>query len=313
MLQKIIISVVTVAVVGTIGYFILARESSITLPLIPDNTRVEDKPPVVREIPIPVIPGSGSEQFEEETVTPAGSSIPGEYLIYQRYKTKTANYVRGVGYDEGVIEGTIVSVMKNDICPDATPEGVDDEIPVSSCSIEPYPQDTGTVRIDRITEYIPYSETPTQSEEMQQGEGVPDGSGESTSGFLGEGTPPKNYNPLTVGEEIFTRLILSARLAKVVYAERINRPVSNSPSSEGEEMPVSSNEDTISSGIIQPPTFSPIPKDGQYFVFTTQINQPKRLEKVLPGLAIGDRFSASFKYDGTLFIEEYSIISPKDN
>jgi hypothetical protein len=236
---------------------------------------------------------------------------PEEYLIYQDY-LKTIGGVPRIS-DVGIIEGTIISITKSEVCP----------YPEEKCRIEPYPKDIGVVRIDKIIEYTSYSEqSAEQPIEQPVGEEPPAG-GKTTPGYKGEELPPPKpveYERLQLGQEVPTSFLLTTRPVKVRY-------VSIPPQGEPEPGPYGpleseleqSAEEPIGEEPVEhplepgeeplPKTYKPIPREGEYFVFTTKIIEyPETSQKILPGLEIGSKFRAEIHYAGSLYIEEYEAI-----
>ena len=223
---------------------------------------------------------------------------PEEYLIYKDY-IKTIGEKSRIN-DKGIIEATIISITKSEACP----------YPEEKCKIEPYPKDIGVVRIDKIIDYTPYSEQTVEqpSEEKSSGEG------KTTPEYEGQELPkPKllEYETLQEGQDVPTSFLLTTRPVKVVYT-------SISPQGEPEPGPHGGMESDLEEPVSHPlepgteplpKTYKPIPKEGEYFVFTTKIIEyPETSMKVLPGLKIGDKFRAEIFYDGSLYVEEYEII-----
>ena len=230
--------------------------------------------------------------------------IPEEFVIYQDY----IDVIGGVSplssyVDTGTVEATVISITESDICPGPQQEG-------ETCTIEPYPNDWGTMRIDKIIDYTPFSEKTVQQpvEEPAEGEEPVQG---TTPPYQGKDLPePKmpEYEPLQEGQEVSTHFLLTTRPVKVRYV-----PMESSEYSQPESGLESAQESEQMVGHSVEPgkkTYKPIPKDGGYFVFTTKVGEyPEVIEKVLTGLEIGDKFRAKIHYDGTLYLEEYEIIS----
>jgi len=258
---------------------------------------------------------------------------PEEYLIYQDYldviEGVSRHFHKNIG-DTGTIEATVISLRRDNICP------YNEE----KCRIEPYPLDVVRVRIDKIIEYTKYSEQTVENpieamekptNEKEQSE---EDQGEQVPGYEGKFVPkPKllEYDPLQEGQEVQAKFLLSARPVKVIYT---SIPPKEEPEPSqlelGEEQAIIVSEDhtttakepsasndstiTVSSGTINieehlPKVYKPIPKEGDYFVFTTRIIEyPEISQKVLPGLKEGDKFRAKITYAGTLYLEEYELI-----
>lgn len=250
---------------------------------------------------------SGCVQQTNKNVQPTGEMMvyPKEYTLYQ-------NYLQTIGeglsaspryFDNGVIEATVISLRSADICPSATGE---------TCNIEPYPNDYATVRIDRIVSYSPYAEQ-TVSQPVEQPSGIPsEDNGSSIPGNRGVDYPQQKVPEiarLQEGQNASTHFILTARPAKVRY-------VSVEPENGGLESQQTASRDSdltqTVTHISEPgkKNFEPILKENGYFVFTTKIvPYPETIQKILPGLKVGDKFRANIKYDGaTIVVGEYEII-----
>ena len=117
----------------------------------------------------------------------------------------------------------------------------------------------------------------------------------------------KEYEPLQEGQEVSTHFLLTVRPVKVRYAS-INGSVGGMESAQEYG---NTNSDQDISHVITPEEkiFKPIPKDGNYHVFTTKIGDfPGITEKNLPGLEVGSKFRAEIQYDGYLYVEEYVVM-----
>jgi hypothetical protein len=230
-------------------------------------------------------------------------SVPEEYIIYQDYLQKIGGKPDRV-YDQGVIEATVLSISKTDICP------YNEE----NCSIEPYPKDMGKVKIDKILSYIPYSEISEKTSEQSSSDTV---SGDTVSreentssgnkGIDYPSKPRQEYTFLKEGSEYQAVLILSSRPAKIRYVplEEDENP------EEPLEMEVTASENTTIYKKVENGNkiFKPIIRENNYFIFTTKIGKyPAIIEKILPGLEIGSKLRADVYYDGTLYIGEYELI-----
>jgi hypothetical protein len=219
---------------------------------------------------------------------------PQEYSQYQAYLDVIGARPRAA--DTAIIEATVTSILTSDICP----------YHEEDCRIEPYPSDWGTVRVEKILDYAAYGEHP-EGAEAEQPDQPKDSGAENTAGHSGiepafEG---RLHEPLQVGQEVQTQFVLTARPAKVRYvpaggSEGIE-PMQYTESGAGEmvEHPVVSGE----------AVFNPISREGQYYVFTTNIGDyAAPVETVLPGLDAGARFRARIRYDGILYVEEYELV-----
>ncbi len=234
------------------------------------------------------------------------TETPKEYIIYQEYLQAIGEGLSATPrfFDNGVIEATVLSITKSNLCPSATGE---------TCNIEPYPNDYAVVRIDKIVSYSPYSEK-TAIQPVEQTSGAQSEDGSSTPGYTGTEYPKQKIpeiKRLQEGQKVSTHFLITTRPVKIRY-------VSVKPRNDGLESQQSGNVNskeltqTITHSATRgKKTFEPIPKENEYFVFTTKIiPYPEVSQKTLPGLNVGDKFRANIKYDGTtLVVEEYEIIS----
>ena len=267
-------------------------------------------------IVVVVVLSLGCLQKESEEVVPPTPTIdkeeiaivPEEFTIYQ-------DYIKTIGgkpviSDIGTIEATVISITKTEVCPDETDPFAPEP---TECSIEPYPKDFGIVRVDKIISYTPYSEQTIEPTIEQPSEGESPEEGETTPAYEGPEYPSKSKPPVgkeyetpQEGQEVQTLFLLTVRPAKIRYVP-VNESVGGMESTQ-ESGNINSGEDII---VVTPVKniFKPIPKDGNYHVFTTKIgNFPGIIEKNLPGLEVGSRFRAEIYYDGSLYVEEYEVI-----
>lgn len=232
---------------------------------------------------------------------------PEEFIIYQ-------DYIKAIGgkpniYETGTIEATIISITKSVVCPDEivpfAPES-------KGCSIEPYPKDLGIVKIDKIINYNPYSEQPLKSTIEESTEEKSLKEKETTPEYIGPEYPSKpavakrkDYIALQEGQEVQTIFLLTTRPVKIKYV-----PISESTGGlESAKSAKDGNQQTISHQV-RPlkKIFKPIPKDGNYLIFTTKIGKfLGTIEKILPGLEAESKFGAEIRFDGKLYIREYVI------
>ncbi|MFH1424195.1 MAG: hypothetical protein ABIG20_00770 [archaeon] len=249
--------------------------------------------------------GCVQEQEPDGPATGGASEIwiqPAEITIYDDYLTVIQGRV-GSPHDLGTIEATIVSIVESEVCPYTEED----------CSMETYPKDAGIIRIDKIVEYTSYSEQLEDQPVEESADEVSEEGVISTPGSPGIGVPAQlpEYEQLAEDREVSAIFVLTTRPVKVNY-------ISVEPSTGGPESATSGTEsatDVVSHSVDQQgaeplqKVFKPIPKQGNYFVFTTKIlPYPQTSQKTLPGLEVGSKFRAEIEYDGTVFIEEYSII-----
>lgn len=256
-----------------------------------DQTPGGDLAPTSGDIDIIITPPAGQQPGGDDIII---NVYPEEYLIYQGY-LEVIN-ARPAAADFGEIEGTIVSITHGEVCPNQEED----------CPIEPYPNDWGIVRVDRVLSYSPFSggnnepiiEQPAESET----EGVT-----STSGSQGQDISPKEitFSALTESQEVTTQFVLSARPVIVRYVpgnERVPSDTSGNIEAGG--------EDTVGQPA-QPGeiVYKQLPREGEVYIFTTKVgNTKEEVLKKLLGLEEGTRFRAEIRYDGILYISEYEII-----
>ena len=255
------------------------------------------------------------QKESEEAVPPTPAVDKEEMIIIPEEFGIYLDYIKTIGgkpriSDIGTIEATVISITKTEVCPDE----IDPFAPEpTECSIEAYPKDLGIVRVDKIINYTAYSEQavepaieqPSEGESIEERETTPSYEG---SEYLSKPNLPerKEYEPLQEGQEVQTFFLLTVRPAKIRYV-----PINESEG--GMESAQLAEEDTqqTASQQVEPEKkiFKPIPKEGNYYIFTTKIgNFYGIIEKNLPGLEIGTKFRAEIYYDGSLYIKEYEVI-----
>jgi hypothetical protein len=257
-----------------------------------------EMPPAPTATPM-VAPTTAPATAGGETKGPAGELIiyPKEFIAYQNYLDVIGGK-HGIA-DTGVIEATVISITRSEICP----------YQEEKCRIEPYPNDWGVVRVDKITSYTLYD-----AQQQPPEPGVePPGGAESPGGVTSPGyTGPEQQSekgrsePLQEGQQVQTHFLLTVGPAKVRYV-----PMTESEGMEPAQLPDGDAQQTVGQPV-QPPgetAFKPISREGDYLVFTTRIGDFQRTtEKILPRLEVGSRFRAEIQYDGTLYVEEYEVI-----
>lgn len=242
----------------------------------------------------------------EPTAVPAlglGTDEPmGELMVYLEGLTTYLMYLDMIGgrprlADAGTIEATVESLQRAEICPYPDEE---------TCRIEPYPSDWGAVRVNKILSYTPYAGTDSASGEEEQAQSELPRRETSPEYRSPEGQPAKQkIEPLDEGQAVQALFLLTTRPTKVRYVR--------AGASEGiEPMQVteSGTGDTVEHAV-EPgkAVFNPIPREGQYYVFTTRIGDYSApIEAILPGLDVGARFRAEIRYDGILYVGEYELV-----
>jgi hypothetical protein len=219
---------------------------------------------------------------------------PPQYSQYQAYLDVIG--ARPGRADTALIEATVTSIQTSDVCP------YDEE----ECRIEPYPNDWGMVRVDKVVEYAPYGEQGegAQAEQSSQAQGS---GAETTAGDSGIEPAPerRQHEPLQVGQEVQTQFVLTTRPVKVRHvpageSEGIEPMMHTEPEAGDTE------EHALEPG---QGVFQPIPRAGQHYVFTTRIGDyAAPVEVILPGLDVGARFRAEVQFDGVLYVEEYELV-----
>ena len=230
---------------------------------------------------------------------PGGEIIiyPSEYVAYRKY-LEVIGGTPGAA-DTGVIEATVISINKTNVCP------YDEE----ECRIAPYPNDWGIVRVDRIIDYTlydgqsqgPTSEQPGSSESPPQGETSSEYTGKEPESQRGRG----GYEPLQEGQEVQAHFLLSARPAKVECV-----PIGGAGGTEQTE-PAPDDAQRAAEHPVQPgqPDFRPLVEEDGYLIFATKFGDcPESSERTLPGLQVGSSFHAQIQYDGILYVSEYILL-----
>ena len=159
----------------------------------------------------------------------------------------------------GTVEATVESLQRAEVCP------YQDE---AECRIEPYPSDWGVVRIDGIISYTPDVGTGLAPGEAEQAQSeLPQG--ETSPEYRGPESQPSKpgIEPLEEGQTVQALFLLTTRPAKVRYVQAGApdgiEPMEYTESGSGEtvEHPVGPGKTA----------FNPIPREGQYYVFTPRI------------------------------------------
>jgi hypothetical protein len=226
----------------------------------------------------------------------------GEPILYPKGFTTYQAYLDLIGgrprqADEATIEATVESLQRAEVCP------YQDE---GECRVEPYPNDWGIVRIDKIISYTPFAGTASTSPEEGQAQSEASQS-ETSPQYRGPGSQPAKEKPgsLDEGQSVQALFLLTARPAKARYL-----PASASEDTEPMLVTEPGAGDTVAHSV-EPgePVFNPIPREGQYYLFTTRIGDyAAPVEVILPGLDVGARFRAKIRYDGVLYVEEYELV-----
>jgi hypothetical protein len=226
----------------------------------------------------------------------------GELMVYAAEFTTYMMYLEVIGArprqaDAGTIEATVESLQRAEVCPYQDEE---------TCRIDPYPCDWGVVRIDKIISYTPYAETSLASEEEGQAQSeLPQR--QTSPEYQGPESQPakQKTEPLDEGQAVEALFLLTTRPTKVRYV-----PAGTSEGIESMEYTEPGAGDTVAHPV-EPgkAVFIPIPRDGQYYVFTTKVGDyAVPIETILPGLEVGSRFRAKIRYDGILYVEEYELV-----
>ena len=232
--------------------------------------------------------------------SPTGAGIeirtfpyPTDYVIFQGYLDAIGGRPGRAG--EGTIEATVLSVNTALICP----------YQEEKCRIEPYPRDSGFVRVDRILSYsdaaarsaTPSLEVPAPGEPVLA---------THSPGALGtEPEPAQGQAALVAGREYQALFVLTAGPVLIRYAllDQTRGGEIVKPSTGALEGLVGQPAQTPAK------VFLPIPQVGGRWVFTTQVGSvPEIKEKSLAGLRAGSRFQAHVRFDGILYVEEYDLI-----
>jgi hypothetical protein len=222
------------------------------------------------------------------------NALPEEYLIFQGYLEAINASPSLAG--SGIIEGTVVSLTLGEVCPYLEEE----------CPIDPYPNDWGIVRVDRVL-----SETTLgggESESIIEQPAQSEAEGEtSISGSQGQELDSRSTNNISLseGQEVTTQFVLTARPVIVRYV----------PGNEFGATDFSNNLEGGADDTIKHPAqpaeivFKELAQDEGVYIFTTKIGEEnEEIRTNLPGLKVGTRFQAGILFDGILYINEYEII-----
>jgi len=225
--------------------------------------------------------------------------VPKLFMAYQDYMGTIDKRISGG--DVATIEATVVSLSISSKCP------YNEEL----CGIDPYPNDSGIIQIDRVIDYSHYDKPGLFKRGIENQDSSIPGE-ESEAGLI--------LAELQSGDVIDSFFLLSARPAKqgkaVVSAKNGIMTV---------ELPElffdgSGERSNLADKVVDyrlpgERMFLPILKKEDYFIFITEVlyleNGEGRDEglatgNILPGLKQGDSFLAEIYYDGTAHIEKYS-------
>jgi hypothetical protein len=277
------------------------------------------------------------------------AAVNEEYMIYQDYLDvilgESRHFHRDIS-DTGTIEATIISMTKYDIFPyqlDEKEECKIEPYPLDTAIVRIDKIIDYTKYSEQTVEENPTEamEKPTNGKEKLENDHVTTIPEHVEQRFVPKPKSPE-YGPLQEGQEVRAKFLVSARPVNIIYASNPASPIeepeqplraemessdiTRDPSDTTSSNPTSATEEptdnqgtlvhsttSVSSGQTgaEPlqKTYKPIPKQGDYFVFTTKIIQsPEITQKQLPGLEEGDKFRAEIKYNGILYIEEYDLI-----
>jgi len=234
--------------------------------------------------------------------------VPEEFIIYRDY----IRIIGGIPHvsDIATVEATVLSITKTEVYPC----GTDPFAPEPKLGSIAYPKHLGIVGIDRINNYTPYRDRILEHPiEQPTGNKVQEKEAEKTvsgsKGPIGKySSKKKKYRPLQEGEEVQTRFLLTVSPAKIRYVPIITEDTRESGRLSENFVP----QKTVTHKVEGRRAFKPLPKEGKYFVLTTKVgNFPKIIEKTLPGLKEGDKFRAEIYYDGSLYVQEYEMVTEK--
>lgn len=238
-----------------------------------------------------ISPPAGKQSGSEDIII---NILPEDYLTYLCY-LEAINGRPGRA-DLGEIEGTVVSITHGEICPHQEED----------CRIEPYPNDWGIVRVDRVLALTPASGEASELIIEQPAE-KDEGGIASTSGSQGQdiSTKEKTVPALTDDQEVTAQFVLTARPVNVR-----NVPGEEMVPSDGIGIREGSGEDTVEQPAKPLDTAcQPLPQDKGLYTFTTKVGGVKEVvQKKLPGLEVGTRFRAEITYNGIMYIDEYEIL-----
>lgn len=203
---------------------------------------------------------------QQKFKTEETAAIPTDLTIYQDY-LETIGGKFTTPPQTVTIEGTVISIIKATICPDKSNSLTKE---AGKCSIEPYPLEAGTVKINKVESQVPVSKN-------------------------------QKYLAFQEGQTIEALFLLTTQPVKVKYL-----PLSDSISGSNLiEQATSSN--TLNQEHKFKPLLK---ESGLLVFITKMGNYDKPVEKILPGIKAGDTFTATAQYNGTLFIEEYQKLNP---
>ena len=241
--------------------------------------------PLEATIP-PIQPTEATLVSNTATPIPSQSEIataPPDLTLFQEY----LDVIRDPSRDsiDFIIEGTIISVQQTELCP----------YQEENCSIPPYPNDWGLVRVDAIMADPGTADKVSESvaSSSDREEDV-----RTTEQNLGVDSSDEIKSPVEVGQEVQAQFLLTTRPAVARWIPAI-------PEDNNREQAESSE-----SAVAPASGFRPIPLEDGRYVFTIGVSSSDQIEEVvLPGLKAGDRFRAAVNYDGIARIMVYELFS----
>lgn len=217
---------------------------------------------------------TGEKQSPEQSFR-----IPEEYAIYQDYLKAIGGYTYTLP-EEVEIDAEVVSV--------------------ASSQVGAYPKVTGSVRINKFT----IKENRANPEEGAGSAGGTNTGGDTTASNRGLGDQAqREYLPLKEGREVPALFLLTDQPVRVKYL-----PYGADAGGKASKTAPTENAEQVVSNTIEPQQDTPKPLvyENGILTFATKVGSyPKPVVKTLPGLKTGDRFTATVRYNGQLFIEEY--------
>ena len=217
--------------------------------------------------------------------------VPNNYNTYLEYVELLKS--PSIKYKEAIVEATIIDISISDFCP----------YKEQTCRIEPYPKDSGIIKINKIIQTI------ESQSDIIEAINRDNSSENKTDEYKGEDITKKEANyaqNIDIGRSLPTIFLLTSRPVSVNY-EKIGT-TNNTTKSIGNSIdPETTSNKSIEQNMNN--TYENLLKKNGHYVFTTKIGDYNNtITKELPGLKTGDIIIAHIYYDGVMtYIEEYEL------
>jgi len=217
--------------------------------------------------------------------------VPNNYNTYLKYVELLKN--PSIRYKEAIVEATIIDISISDFCP------YNEE----TCRIEPYPKDSGIIKINKIIQTIE-----SQSDIIET-INLDNSSQNTTDEYKGEDIIKKETNyvqNIDIGRSLPTIFLLTSRSVSVNY-EKIGTTNNTTKSTDNSIESETTSNKSIEQNMNN--TYENLLKKNGHYVFTIKIGDyDNTITKELPGLKTGDLIIAHIYYDDVMtYIGEYEL------